>query len=124
MVGSATFVDFRLVVPRRMAVEDAHAISDRIEGALREQAGATSISIHVEPEGKAKHHGVVVLQRRAPFLLDGSGGDRSKAISPSRECVPQFSRVPQWLATFMGCQNSQVVHLSHWSHDNRRYALD
>ncbi len=60
-VGSATFVDFHLVVPRRMAVEDAHAICDRIEGALREQAGATSISIHVEPEGKAKHHGVVVL---------------------------------------------------------------
>jgi cation diffusion facilitator family transporter len=60
-VGSATFVDFHLVVPRRMAVEDAHAICDRIEAALREQVGATSISIHVEPEGKAKHHGVVVL---------------------------------------------------------------
>ncbi len=60
-VGSATFVDFHLVVPRRMAVEDAHAICDRIEGALREQIGATSVSIHVEPEGKAKHHGVVVL---------------------------------------------------------------
>ncbi len=45
----------------RMTVEDAYAICDRIEAALREQAGATSISIHVEPEGKAKHHGVVVL---------------------------------------------------------------
>jgi len=61
MVGSATFVDFHLVVPRRMAVEDAHAICDRIEAALPQQAGATSISIHVKPEGKAKHHGVVVL---------------------------------------------------------------
>ncbi len=60
-VGSATFVDFHLVVPRRMAVEDAHAICDRIEGALKDQVGATSISIHVEPEGKAKHRGVVVL---------------------------------------------------------------
>jgi len=61
MVGSATFVDLHLVVPRRMTVEDAYAICDRIEAALREQAGATNISIHVEPEGKAKHHGVVVL---------------------------------------------------------------
>lgn len=35
-VGSATFVDFHLVVPRRMAVEDAHAICDRIEAALKD----------------------------------------------------------------------------------------
>lgn len=60
-VGSVTFMDFHLVVPGRMAVEDAHAICDRIEHALRERVGAASISIHVEPEGKAKHNGVLVL---------------------------------------------------------------
>ncbi|HYZ64129.1 MAG TPA: cation diffusion facilitator family transporter, partial [Acetobacteraceae bacterium] len=59
--GAVTFVDFHLVVPRRMAVEDAHDICDRLEAALREVVGEAVISIHVEPEGKAKHQGVVVL---------------------------------------------------------------
>ncbi len=60
-VGNSMFVEFHLVVPGRMAVEDAHAIRDRIEDALREQAGATSFSIHVEPDSRAKHRGVVLL---------------------------------------------------------------
>jgi cation diffusion facilitator family transporter len=59
--GSTTFVEFHLVVPARMAVEDAHAICDRIEGALRQHLGQTVITIHIEPEGKAKHSGVLVL---------------------------------------------------------------
>jgi len=60
-MGSGLFVEFHLIVPDRMAVEDAHAICDHIEQALREQAGVTSISIHVEPDSMAKHRGVVVL---------------------------------------------------------------
>jgi divalent metal cation (Fe/Co/Zn/Cd) transporter len=44
-----------------MAVEDAHAICDRIERALREHVGAAVINIHLEPERKAKHQGVLVL---------------------------------------------------------------
>jgi len=59
--GNVTFVEFHLVVPGRMAVEDAHAICDRIEHALREQVGEAVINIHVEPERKAKHSGVPVL---------------------------------------------------------------
>lgn len=59
--GSVTFVEFHLVVPARMAVEDAHAICDRIEAALREEFGQAVINIHVEPEAKAKQSGVVVL---------------------------------------------------------------
>ena len=59
--GSVTFIEFHLVVPGRMAVEDAHAICDRIEHALRERAGQAVINIHVEPERKAKHSGVPVL---------------------------------------------------------------
>lgn len=59
--GSVTFIEFHLVVPRRMAVEDAHAICDGIERALREQVGAAVINIHVEPEQKAKHQGILVL---------------------------------------------------------------
>ena len=60
-VGSMTFIDFPLVVPARIAVEEAHDICDRLENALRELVGAASITIHVEPEGKAKHRGVLVL---------------------------------------------------------------
>lgn len=54
--GSVTFVEFHLVVPGRMAVEDAHEICDRIEAALRANLGSAVISIHVEPGRKAKHH--------------------------------------------------------------------
>ncbi|WP_158744732.1 cation diffusion facilitator family transporter [Acidisphaera sp. L21] len=59
--GSVTFVEFHLVVPGRMAVEDSHAICDQIESALRHELGDAVINIHVEPELKAKHTGVPVL---------------------------------------------------------------
>jgi cation diffusion facilitator family transporter len=59
--GSVTFVEFHLVVPGRMAVEDSHIICDRIEHALRQSLGEAVISIHVEPEAKAKHAGVPVV---------------------------------------------------------------
>jgi divalent metal cation (Fe/Co/Zn/Cd) transporter len=44
-----------------MAVADAHDICDRLELALRKEVGEAVITVHVEPEGKAKHSGVVVL---------------------------------------------------------------
>lgn len=59
--GRMTFIDFHLVVPGGMSVTDAHAICDRIEKALRAEVSDAMITIHVEPEEKAKHHGVLVL---------------------------------------------------------------
>lgn len=59
--GRSTFIEFHLVVPGEMQVVDAHAICDRVEAALRAALGEAIITIHVEPEGKAKHRGVVVL---------------------------------------------------------------
>lgn len=59
--GKMTFIDFHLVVPGSMTVEDAHAICDRIEAKLKEIVADALISIHVEPENKAKHSGIVVL---------------------------------------------------------------
>ena len=59
--GRYTFIDFHLVVPGDMTVDAAHEICDRIEAALRESLGTAVISIHVEPDRKAKHSGVVVL---------------------------------------------------------------
>jgi cation diffusion facilitator family transporter len=59
--GRATFIDFHLVVPGSMSVEAAHEICDRIEARLREAVADAQITIHVEPENKAKHSGIVVV---------------------------------------------------------------
>jgi cation diffusion facilitator family transporter len=59
--GRPTFLEFHLVVPGGMTVNDAHAICDRIEAALKADLGDAVITIHVEPEAKAKRHGVPVL---------------------------------------------------------------
>jgi cation diffusion facilitator family transporter len=59
--GRLTFIEFHLVVPGSLSVDDAHVICDRIEAALKAEIEGATITIHVEPEGKAKHHGVLVL---------------------------------------------------------------
>ncbi len=59
--GSATFVEFHLVVPGEMSVFDAHEICDRIEAAVARAVPSTRVTIHVEPEHKSKHTGVIVL---------------------------------------------------------------
>jgi len=59
--GRLTFIEFHLVVPGDMRVVEAHAICDRIEAALKAEIEGAVITIHVEPEGKAKHQGVLVL---------------------------------------------------------------
>ncbi|KRB01545.1 cadmium transporter [Devosia sp. Root685] len=59
--GKLTFIDFHLVVPGAMTVEAAHTICDCIEAKLREAVSDLQITIHVEPENKAKHAGIVVL---------------------------------------------------------------
>ena len=61
LAGRATFIDFHLVVVGSMPVTEAHGICDRIEKALRVAVPDAMITIHVEPEEKAKHHGVLVL---------------------------------------------------------------
>jgi cation diffusion facilitator family transporter len=60
-VGSVTFIDFHLVVNGTMSVTESHAICDRLEAALREAIEGARVTIHVEPEEKAKHKGVPVL---------------------------------------------------------------
>ncbi len=59
--GRLTYLEFHLVVPGDMRVSESHDICDRIEAALRGEMQHLTITIHVEPEGKAKHHGVLVL---------------------------------------------------------------
>lgn len=59
--GSTTFIDFHLVVPGSMTVDQAHAICDRLEAIIEQQLTDCEVTIHVEPESKAKHHGIVVM---------------------------------------------------------------
>lgn len=59
--GRITFIDFHLVVAGTMSVEAAHAICDRIEAKLKDTVDNAQITIHVEPENKAKHSGIVVV---------------------------------------------------------------
>lgn len=59
--GPRTFIDFHLVVDGQTTVDAAHAICDRIEQALKQQLPEAQITIHVEPEHKAKHSGVLVI---------------------------------------------------------------
>ena len=59
--GRATFIEFHLVVPGEMTVDEAHRICDRIEAGLKEKVSDCIVTIHVEPEHKAKHTGIVVI---------------------------------------------------------------
>ncbi len=59
--GRLMFMEFHLVVPGAMSVASAHEICDRIEAGLKAEIEGLMITIHVEPEGKAKHHGILVL---------------------------------------------------------------
>jgi len=59
--GRMTFIDFHLVVPGAMSVTEAHDICDRLERALKADVEDALITIHVEPDDKAKHAGIVVL---------------------------------------------------------------
>ena len=59
--GRMTFIEFHLVVPGSTPVSVSHDICDRIERALRIEVADALITIHVEPEEKAKHTGVVIV---------------------------------------------------------------
>jgi cation diffusion facilitator family transporter len=59
--GRMTFVDFHLVVKGSMSVTEAHDICDRLERAIKAEMQDALISIHVEPDDKAKHSGIIVL---------------------------------------------------------------
>lgn len=59
--GPVTFIDFHLVVDGQMSVFDAHEICDRVEAALLTAVPGAKIIIHLEPEHKSKHEGIVVV---------------------------------------------------------------
>jgi divalent metal cation (Fe/Co/Zn/Cd) transporter len=50
-----------LVVPGVLTVSQAHDLCDRVESGLKNLVQGCVVTIHVEPEFKAKHSGIVVL---------------------------------------------------------------
>ena len=58
--GPVTFIQFHLVVPAGMTVSEAHDICDRIEHALWQSVPGARVTIHVEPEHKAKRTGIIM----------------------------------------------------------------
>lgn len=52
--GQITFIEFHLVMPGDMTVIDAHSVCDEIETALKAAVPGSRVTIHVEPEHKAK----------------------------------------------------------------------
>ena len=61
MAGRVTFIEFHLVVSGRMTVAESHAICDRLERVLRQTFDGALVTIHVEPESKAKVTADVVV---------------------------------------------------------------
>jgi cation diffusion facilitator family transporter len=61
LAGRQTFLQFHLVVPGGMTVLEAHEICDRIEAGIAADMPQVVTTIHVEPEGKAKDQGALVL---------------------------------------------------------------
>jgi cation diffusion facilitator family transporter len=59
--GQAIFIEFHLVVPGDLSVREAHDMCDRVEAAIKAAVQDVIVTIHVEPEHKAKHTGIVVL---------------------------------------------------------------
>ncbi len=52
--GRALFIEFHLVVPGSMTVDEAHVICDRLEDSIEQSIEGSEVVIHVEPEYKAK----------------------------------------------------------------------
>lgn len=73
--GSAIFVEFHLVVPGAMTVFDAHEICDRVEAALRRTFPGSRVTIHIEPEHKSKHAGIVLDRPGTPEPADRDRDD-------------------------------------------------
>ncbi|RTH98384.1 cation-efflux pump [Thermus scotoductus] len=55
--GNRAFLEFHLVVPGSMTVEEAHRLCDELERALEESFPGLAVTIHVEPEKERKELG-------------------------------------------------------------------
>jgi cation diffusion facilitator family transporter len=60
--GPRKFADFHLLVPGGLSVAEAHALADRVEGAVQEALPGVEVTIHIEPiEAPASYADSAVL---------------------------------------------------------------
>jgi cation diffusion facilitator family transporter len=60
--GTRRFADFHLLVPGEMSVREAHALGDRVEGAIRAALPGVEVTVHVEPiEEQSSYQDSVLL---------------------------------------------------------------
>jgi len=121
--GRSIFLDFHLVVPGEMPVAEAHAICDRIEAALKTEIEDLAVTIHVEPEGKAKSQGIRVLSVIAALLLLGAEAHAQTAANaqtgafgptpagPAAAHAPSASR-PGRIASINLCSDQYLLLLA------------
>ena len=50
--GSYRLIDMQLILDKHMPLDEAHAICDQIEAAIRHHLGICDVMIHLEPEEK------------------------------------------------------------------------
>jgi cation diffusion facilitator family transporter len=55
--GSRRFIEFHLLVPGAMTVDESHRLCDRVESALTAKLARASVTIHVEPRETQQPHG-------------------------------------------------------------------
>ena len=67
--GWTTFVEFHLIVPGDMSVDDAHRICDRLEAAVEAEVPGSQTVVHVEPHAEAGRGRLII----APHGERGSG---------------------------------------------------
>jgi cation diffusion facilitator family transporter len=66
--GARRFVDFHLLVPGRWSVHKAHALTERVEAAVKSALPGVEVQVHIEPiEEEASWHDsdLLPLERKA-----------------------------------------------------------
>ena len=70
--GNRDFVQFHVDLPPRMTIEEAHAITDRVEDDLRRQFPGTELLIHIDPEGHVDEPGNALVEENEFDRLGGA----------------------------------------------------
>lgn len=61
--GVMIFVEFHLVVPATMTVQNAHDICNNLESVLRNVLHQVCTTIHIEPDSEAEQHDFIALDK-------------------------------------------------------------
>src|SRR5207249_174949 len=75
--GSRRFVDFHLLVPGRSTVQQAHALTGRVEAAVEAVLPGVEVTVHIEPiEGRAAWEDSALLPLEQAARRGQAGAER------------------------------------------------